>query len=117
MKEKGFTLIELLGTVVLLGIIAVIVYPMILKQYKSSKNDISTNKKNMIVNAAKDYVEDNLNEYTNNDVNEITKCINVTDLKDYSTIEIDDDLSKYKVEVKISTANKKTYDVIEDCRE
>ena len=81
MKEnKGFTLIELLGTIVLLALIAIIAYPIILNQYKNSKQNLNDEKKKMIINAAKEYFDENEND----------SCIKVGSLEGYSSIELDD---------------------------
>lgn len=61
MNKKGFTLIELLGSIVILGLIALVAFPAILNFLSSSQNNIDEAKKSIIVAAAKDYVNDNTN--------------------------------------------------------
>ena len=39
--KKGFTLVELLGTIVILGIIAVIAFPAIINQITDARGDIN----------------------------------------------------------------------------
>ena len=63
MNKKGFTLIELLGSIVILGLIALVAFPAILNFLSSSQNNIDEAKKSIIVAAAKDYVNDNVNYY------------------------------------------------------
>lgn len=63
MKNKGFTLIELLGSIIILGLIALIALPATLNFLGSSEKNIDEAKKSVIVRAAKDYVTDNPNEF------------------------------------------------------
>ena len=66
MNKKGFTLIELLGSIVILGLIALVAFPAILNFLSSSQNNIDESKKSVILAAAKDYVNDNVNNYIRN---------------------------------------------------
>ena len=63
MNKKGFTLIELLGSIVILGLIALVAFPAILNFLGSSQENIDEAKKSVILGAAKDYVTDNVNDY------------------------------------------------------
>lgn len=63
MKNKGFTLIELLGCIVILTSIALVAYPSILKFLGTSQDKIDDSKKTLIITAAKEYVNDNINDY------------------------------------------------------
>ena len=67
MKNKGFTLIELLGYIVILTSIALIAYPSILKFLGTSQDKIDDSKKTLIITAAKEYVNDNINNYKKTD--------------------------------------------------
>lgn len=63
MNKKAFTLIELLGSIVILGLIALVAFPAILNFLTSSQNNIDEAKKSVIIGAAKEYVNDNINSY------------------------------------------------------
>ena len=63
MNKKAFTLIELLGSIVILGLIALVAFPAILNFLSSSQNNIDEAKKSVIIGAAKEYVNDNINSY------------------------------------------------------
>lgn len=76
MNKKGFTLIELIGVVVILGIISLVVFPALLNQISNSKQQVSDSQKQIIIAAAKNYVEENKNEYANKE----TYTIPVNDL-------------------------------------
>lgn len=76
--KKGFTLIELLGVIVILGILVLVAFPPLLNQIKKSKNEINDATKALVIDAAKDYVEDNINNYEK--TNGSTYCINISTL-------------------------------------
>ena len=63
MNRKGFTLIELLGSIVILGLIALVAFPATLNFLSSSQANIDEAKKSVILSAAKEYVNDNINLY------------------------------------------------------
>lgn len=67
MNKKGFTLVELIGVVVILGLIALVAFPALLNQINDSKKQVSDSQKNIIISAAKTYVEDNKNEFADKD--------------------------------------------------
>ena len=75
-KKRGFTLVELLGVIVLLALIVLIVFPSIINVIKKSDNSISEANKALIINASKQYVEENKNEYSSNG----TYCLITQDL-------------------------------------
>lgn len=58
MKNKGFTLIEILGVIVLLGIIALIVYPAV--------RGIIDDSREVLYKEQIEFIEDSLRNYTNN---------------------------------------------------
>lgn len=60
MNKKGFTLVELLAVLVILGIIAIVCYPIVTRTINNSKTDLSVEQKNRIINAAKNYVAANV---------------------------------------------------------
>lgn len=63
MKDKGFTLIELLGSIVILVMIVLLAFPATLNLIGNSEEKIDEAKKSVIIGAAKDYVNDNVNNY------------------------------------------------------
>lgn len=117
--KKGFTLIELLGVIVILGILVLIAFPPLINQIKKSKSEIKTATKLLIIDAAKDYVEDNKNDYDRTTGN--VYCLNISTLVDggYLNEKIKDenmnDINKTK-RVKISyERNKYKYDIVDEC--
>lgn len=62
--KKGFTLIELLGTIVILGLIALIATPPIVNLIKKSDKTISENNIKLIYKAGEDYIDEFQNNYT-----------------------------------------------------
>lgn len=62
--KKGFTLIELLGTIVILGLIALIATPPIINLIKKSDQKISENNLKLIYQAGLDYIDEFQNNYT-----------------------------------------------------
>ena len=80
MKTKGFTLIELLGVVIILGILSLISFPIILNQIKNAKQGIKEGTKTLIIDAAKDYVADNINNY--DEIQGLSYCIDIKTLTD-----------------------------------
>ena len=60
MNKKGFTLVELLAVLVVLGVVAVVCYPIVTKTINNSKVDLSVEQKNRVINAAKNYVAANI---------------------------------------------------------
>ena len=80
MKNKGFTLMELLGVIVILGLLILISFPLILNQVKKSKQEIKNSTKELIIDSAKDYYEDNMSASYKTEG--ITYCIGVDTLAD-----------------------------------
>lgn len=63
MNKKAFTLVELLGTIILLSIIALIALPSVLSLLTSSQKEINESYKSAVINAARNYVNDNMDLY------------------------------------------------------
>lgn len=81
--KKGFTLIEILAVVTIIGLIFILVIPKITTSLKNKKKDVDTTTNNLIVTAAKSYVNDNHDKFDKIDNN--TYCLPLTTLtkKDY----------------------------------
>lgn len=119
MKKKGFTLIELLGVILILGLIAIISVPPVLKEIKKSKKELSESTKTLIIDAAKDYYEDHINEIERDEGK--IYCINLSTLtaenyingklKTENLNDIDENLK-----VKLAYYNEKfNYDIVNEC--
>ena len=109
MNNKGFTLIELIGSIIILTIIALVVFPAVLNIMTSSQGKIDNAKKNLIERAAKEYVEDNVNNYPR--TTELSENITVEELinKGYikeKTIDVDKDTAIYHGCVNVSVEQK-----------
>ncbi len=63
MKKCGFTLVEMLAVLVLLILVSLVVFPSIINYINSSKGDISSVSKKMIISNAELYVSDNKNSF------------------------------------------------------
>lgn len=119
MNRKGFTLIELLGVIIILGILAMITFPVVLNQIKNAKQGIKDSTKALIIDAAKDYYEENTNNYER--IEGMTYCIDINTLTDngYLNKKIKDeninDISNTK-KVKMTYHNSKfNYYVADSC--
>ena len=80
MKNKAFTLLELLGVVIILGVLSLITFPIILNQIKNAKQGIKDSTKTLIIDAAKDYYEENTNNFDL--IEGMTYCIDIKTLTD-----------------------------------
>lgn len=78
MKKNGFTLVELLGVIIVIAALSVIVFPLVMNQFKKNKNEISAVTKAMIEEAAITYMDENPNTYEK--VNGNTYCISLSQL-------------------------------------
>ena len=120
MNKRGFTLVELIGTIVILLVLSLLVFPNLLNLIKNSKKDISASTKDFIYGQAKSYIYDNVNSYTLKEGN--IYCIGLKDLvsKNYLNTPLKDaesgndiDLSK-QIEVKVNN-NDYSYELVETC--
>ena len=57
--KNAFTLVELLGVIVILGIIAVLITPVISGTISENRTELSDTQKTLFVDAAKEYVAAN----------------------------------------------------------
>lgn len=78
MKNKAFTLTELLGVIVILGILALVTFPNIASHIGKAKKELKEGTKTLIIDAAKDYYEDNKNDY--DQLEGMTYCIDIDTL-------------------------------------
>ena len=118
MNKKGFTLVELLGSIVILGLIALLVFPAILDFLSSSQKNIDETKKNVILAAAKEYVLDDVNSYKRTsslDVNIPTsKLIEEGYITNKDIIE-NEDLINTCTNVKVNYVNQYTFEFKNSC--
>lgn len=119
--KKGFTLIEVLAVVTIIGLIFVIALPKIINSLNSKKSDIDTTTSNMIISAARLYVDDNSDKF--NKIDGSTYCLPLTTLakEEYLDSKIknitdEEDITKIK-SVKITYDNTFHYEIVnkKDC--
>lgn len=113
--KKGFTLIEVLGVIILLGLLALIVFPSVVNQMKKIDSNISESSKKIIYMAADEYIADNKNKYQDNfDYNSyIVVKLNMLVNNGYLSNNIDIKDYKY-VKINIENGNSNSYTMLED---
>ncbi len=79
--KKGFTLVELLAVIVILGLIAVIAAPLVLGTINSSKDSLSKEQQNRVIEAAKIYATKQLSEDS--------ACVSISELQSGGYLETD----------------------------
>ena len=113
--KKGFTLIELLGVITILGVLALVLFPILLRHINNARNSIDEVTQALIIDAARDYYEDNINNYER--INGISYCIDINSLDKY-LINVKDenlnDLDKSK-KVRMTYNNKFFYEIVDSC--
>lgn len=118
MNKKGFTLIELLGSIVILGLIALLAFPAILNFLSSSQEEIDEAKKSVIISAAKEYVNNDVNSYKRtSSLNEnipTSKLIEEGYITNKDIIE-NEDLVNTCINVKVNSINKYTFEFKNPC--
>ena len=107
MNKKGFTLVELIGVVVILGLIALVAFPALLNQINNSKKQVSDSQKELIIAAAKNYVDENKNDYADKTSFEIP--VSQLIKNDYLSKSI---VSSFSDDEVVVTFNNGTYDVV-----
>lgn len=120
MKTRGFTLIELLGVIMILGVLVLILFPSLLKQISNAKKGINDANDMLIIDAAKDYVEDNGENYKK--TYGVTYCINIDTLieNNYLNPKLKDenlnDINQTKI-VKLVYNTNFDYEIVNECTE
>lgn len=120
MNKKGFTLIELLACIIILAMITLVAYPAIMNFIDSSSEKIDEAKKTVIIAAAKDYVNDNVNNYKKSDIDSSGKNIFVSELINNGYITNDDIVSSDEynstcVNVKVNSSNSYVFEFKLNC--
>ena len=119
MKKNAFTLLELLGVVIILGVLTLITFPIILNQIKDAKQGIKDSTKTLIIDAAKDYYEDNTNNFEK--IEGITYCIDIKTLTDENYLrrnlknENRNNIHTNKKVKLIFHNNKFNYEIVDSC--
>ena len=119
MKNKAFTLIELLGVILILGLLVLIAFPPLLSKIKNSKSKISEATKLLIIDATKDYINDNENNFEK--TNGMTYCIPISTLIENNYLNEnlkDENLNNIKATKKIKLIynnNNFNYEIVDSC--
>ena len=102
--KRGFTLVELLAVTVLLGLIMAVSYPTLFKTFEDKEDEIDESKKQIIENAAINYVKLNINEYPYKEGN---TCLFLKTLIDENKISFEVDEILFDRIIKINMYNNK----------
>lgn len=78
--KRGFTLIELLGVIMVIAVLSLLVFPLIMNQFKKNRSQISDVTKELIEEGARTFVEKDPNTYLKTDGN--VYCISLNRLVD-----------------------------------
>lgn len=103
--KKGFTLVELLAVTVLLGLIMAVAYPTLFKIFDDKEDEIDSSKRQIIENAAINYVKLNINEYPYEEGT--NTCLFLKTLVDENKIGIEVDESLNNRLIKVNMYNNK----------
>ena len=115
----GFSLVELIATIIILGLIVIIAFPNILNIVRTNKNELSNQTKELIYNATKLYINDNIDDFPTVAGNDY--CVKIKTLvdNDLLTSSISEQLENYTTEsyvkVIVDTSYKYTYEITEQC--
>ena len=122
MNKKGFTLVELISVIVILGILALIVFPSVLSTINKGKSSTKDSNKKLIIAGAKNYVTDNQNSFKSIDGK--TYCISMGTLYNNGYIntviglDVNDDVTQITDVVKVQYSGGKfnySYVSASDC--
>ena len=77
-NKKGFTLVELIAVLIILAALALVTFPALLNQISNIKGKINSSTEELLLRAAKSYVNDNLNSFPK--INRSVYCIDLDSL-------------------------------------
>jgi prepilin-type N-terminal cleavage/methylation domain-containing protein len=111
--KKGFTLVELIAVITLLGLLLALVYPKIIDIAEKKQADIDDAKKELIYNAAKDYMNEHLNDYPETVGTQYCISIETLDKENLIPIDISDVYENYNyLRIKIGLNNQNSYTLV-----
>ena len=121
MNKKGFTLIEVLAVVIILTLLMLLVVPNVVNKFSTKKNEVKQVNDELIISAAKLYVDDHSDEFIKE--NDMQYCVSIQKLvdEDYLNSKVIDIttnknvVSSYSVQINYSDGF--TYSVVnsEEC--
>lgn len=115
-KKNGFTLIETMGVLIVLAVILVLAFPNLTKWLKNAEKSIDDATKTLIIEAAKDYV--NESEQSIFDDSSYKYCLPLNELvkKGYISTESINKLESSELYVKIFYSNgESSYEIQSEC--
>lgn len=117
MNKRGFTLIEILAVVMLISLIFILVIPKITNSLKKKKSDIDITTTNLVLSAAKLYVQDNSSKFEKTDGNVSCIPLNILVRKGYlesSVKNVTDDIYITNTKsIKITYNDKFIYELVD----
>ena len=63
MNKRAFTLAEILRVIVIIGLLAVIITPLVVNRLKENSDVVSTTINDLIFASADEYIKDNIENY------------------------------------------------------
>ncbi len=82
--NKGFTLIELLGVIIIISLLALIMFPNIISSFFDATNKLDEATELLVVEAAKDYYEEN-----KNNIYDLDYCVTILTLQEDGLLSAD----------------------------